>query len=284
MAKALLLLFLLLAPAVLPGQRLTQEEALHFLEAVARPEDRVMPVAPTGSMYPFLDENCLTLVRRVPLQSIQNGDIVIYEEDGKLVGHRVVRRRGTRFITSGDHNRYPDTPVDAGEIRGVVVAMASFDPKSPRFPYAPVGFKATNRELLALSVTAPFTLSEARRAAQAQLAADELALTVRTTGDNLRRSEQSVLIVRKATDRIQVGDLVTLRLPLLKRFLRLFQNQKESTARRVAEINSRSATVYREGRPAELITVPRANIQGLVVGCVFFAGRDEDAGAGIYLE
>jgi hypothetical protein len=70
----------------------------------------------------------------------------------------------------------------------------------------------------------------------------------------------------------------------LKRFFRLFENQKETTARRVASIGPTTVTVYREGQPNERSVVPRANIQGLVVGCVFFAGRDTEAGEAIYLE
>ncbi len=282
--KAHLFLLLLAVPAAAFGQRLTQAEALQFINDVAQESDRVMPVAATGSMYPFLDENCLTLVRRVPEADIQDGDIVIYERDGKLIGHRVVRLRGRRIIVQGDHNRFEDNPVAPEEIRAVVVAMASFDPKSEPVPIDLIGFEATNRELQELPVAPPFTLSEAWRAVQARLASGEKAITVSTTGDNVRRSEQCILVVRKNPGTIRVGDMVTLKLSLLSRFVRMFQTQKDSTARRVAAIGDTTVTVYREGRPDDQAVVPRSQIQGLVLGCVFFAGRDTDPGESLYLE
>jgi signal peptidase I len=282
--KAHLFLLLLAVPAAALGQRLTRAEALQFINDVAQDSDRVMPVAATGSMYPFLDENCLTLVRRVPESAIQDGDIVIYERDGKLIGHRVVRLRGRRLIVQGDHNRFADVPVDPDEIRAVVVAMASFDPKSPPIPIDLIGFEATNRELQDLPVARPFTLSEAWRAVHARLTAGEKAVAVSTTGDNIRRSEQCILVVRKHPAAIQVGDMVTLKLSLLARFVRLFRTEKDSTARRVAEIGAKYVTVYREGRPDERAVVPRSQIEGLVLGCVFFAGRDAAPGESIYLE
>ena len=282
--KIPVLLLWLAVPAGLFGQRLTRAEALQFVGDFAQPTDRVMPVAPTGSMYPFLDENCLTLVRRVPLTAIQNGDIVIYERDGALIGHRVVRFRAQRLVTQGDHNPVADRSVAPEAVRAVVVAMAPFDPQSPPIPIEPIGFKATNRELMDLPVAMPFTLSEAWAAADARRQPGEKIVTVSTTGDNVRRSEQCILVVRKHAGHIQVGDMVTLKLPLLTRFLRLFKAEKESTARRVAALGPTTVTVYREGQPDDRVTVPRSQIQGLVVGCVFFAGRDFDPGDSLRLE
>ena len=151
-----LLLALLFVPGALFSQSLTRAEAFAFLSGVARPADRVMPVAATGSMYPFLDENCLTLVRRIPREKIQTGDIIVFEQDSVLIGHRVVRRRGgLSVITQGDRNLREDLPVNAASIRGVVVAMAAFDPDSPKMPHASLGFEATNRELKGLPIEPP---------------------------------------------------------------------------------------------------------------------------------
>ncbi len=282
--KAPVLLLLLAVPAGLSGQRMSRAEALQFVADFARPTDRVMPVAPTGSLYPFLDENCLTLVRRVPLAYIQNGDIVIYEDNGELIGHRVVRLNARRLITQGDRNPLADRAVAPEKVRAVVVAMASFDPRSPPIRVEPIGLAATVRELTELPATPPFTLSEVWAAVHARLKIGEKVITVRTTGNNVRRSEQCILVVRRTTEQIQVGDMVTLKLSLLTRFIRIFRNEKESTARRVAAIGPATATVHREGRPDDRVTVPRSEIQGLVVGCVFFADRDTEAGESLFLE
>jgi signal peptidase I len=280
-----LFLALLFVPAALFGQRLIAMEAFKFLCGVARPTDRVMPVAATGSMYPFLDENCLTLVRRIPVDRIQTGDIVVYERDGALIGHRVVRQhRDLSVITQGDQNVQADFPVDAASIRGVVVAMATFDPDSPKVPSAFIGFEATNRELQRLPIEDPFTLSQAQETVRQLLTPDERMVTVQTTQDSKRRSEQSVLVVRKTTGNLRPGDLVTLTLPPLSRLFRAISRQKETTARRVASITDTMAVVYKEGLPNECVTVSRKSIQGLVVGCVFFAGRDTNPGELIYLE
>jgi hypothetical protein len=244
-----------------------------------------MPVAATGSMYPFLDENCLTLVRRIHGEKIQTGDIIVYEQNGALIGHRVVRRRrDLSVITQGDHNSQVDFPVNAASIRGVVVAMAAFDPNSPKVPYALIGFEATNRELKRLPIENPFTLSQAQETVRKLLTPDERMITVQTTQDSKRRSEQSVLVVRNTTGNIQPGDLVTLTLPPLSRLVRAFSRQKDTTARRVESITDTVAVVYKEGQPNECVTVSRKSIQGLVVGCVFFAERDANPGESIYLE
>jgi signal peptidase I len=280
-----LILALLLIPDTLFSQRLIQMEALKFLCGVARSTDRIMPVAATGSMYPFLDENCLTLVRRIPVEKIQTGDIIVYEQDGTLVGHRVVRRcRGLSVITQGDHNPQVDFPVKAASIRGVVVAMAAFDPDSPKVPSALIGFEATNLELKRLPIENPFTLSQAQETVRKLLTPDKWIVTVQTTQDSKRRSEQSVLVVRKATGNIRPGDLVTLNLSSLSRLFRAFRRQKDTTARRVESITDTVAVVHKEGYSNECVTVSRKSLQGLVVGCVFFAERDTNPGECIYLE
>jgi signal peptidase I len=280
-----LLLALLFIPGALFGQSLTRAEAFTFLSGVARPADRVMPVAATGSMYPFLDENCLTLVRRIPREKIQTGDIIVYEQDGALVGHRVVRRRrDLSVITQGDRNLREDLPVNAASIRGVVVAMAAFDPDSPKMPYASIGFEATNRELKGLPIEPPFTLSQAQETVRKLLTPDKRIVTVQTTQDNKRRSEQCLLVVRKSTGNIHPGDLVTLTVPPLSKLVRAFSRQKDTTARRVKSITDTEAVVYKEGYPDERVTISRKSIQGLVLGCVFFAERDSNPGESIYLE
>lgn len=80
----------------------------------------------TGSMRPDYPPGSLVVVRPVPLEEIQIGDVVTYQmksgEPG-VVTHRVVSLARTlggeqQFILRGDANNVDDTPVVAAQIRG----------------------------------------------------------------------------------------------------------------------------------------------------------------------
>ncbi|WP_210480702.1 signal peptidase I [Naasia sp. SYSU D00948] len=83
----------------------------------------------TGSMSPTLPTGTLVVVRPVPMEQIQLGDIVTYQivpGDPAVVSHRVVEVHsvsdGTfEFITQGDDNTAPDpAPVRQEQVKGVV--------------------------------------------------------------------------------------------------------------------------------------------------------------------
>jgi signal peptidase I len=95
----------------------------------------------SGSMKPTMDVGDMAIVRDVPTNSIEVGDIIQYWNDGEMVIHRVVEVRnggnGGRFITQGDANDKPDIePVHSGQVKGEVILTI------PELGWLPIGVKA----------------------------------------------------------------------------------------------------------------------------------------------
>lgn len=80
----------------------------------------------SNSMAPIYPINSFVLVKSIPPDEIEVGDIITYvfNEDGMLVTHRVtaVDTEKETFITKGDNNNVPDaSPVLWGNVVGKVV-------------------------------------------------------------------------------------------------------------------------------------------------------------------
>jgi signal peptidase len=78
-------------------------------------------VVNTATMEPALSRNDLVVVHRE--EDIQVDDVVVYQNDGALVVHRVVALDGDELVTQGDANEQTDLPVQRDEVQGVVVAV-----------------------------------------------------------------------------------------------------------------------------------------------------------------
>lgn len=79
------------------------------------------------SMFPFLLGNEYILVKKVPTETIQLKDVVLFESDNGLkVCHRVVKINpddNLWFQTKGDRNKFYDAPVRQEAILGQVIAV-----------------------------------------------------------------------------------------------------------------------------------------------------------------
>jgi signal peptidase I len=64
----------------------------------------------TPSMRPALHGDEFTLVKRVPFESIQVGDVIAFRAHWHpvLVGHRVTQKGAGRLVTKGDNNPVED--------------------------------------------------------------------------------------------------------------------------------------------------------------------------------
>lgn len=82
----------------------------------------------TGSMRPTISNHTLLLIKENFSHSeIKVGDIVIFENDGKRICHRVVSIEtdfgGTYYITKGDNNEHVDDIIHFENIKGIVVGL-----------------------------------------------------------------------------------------------------------------------------------------------------------------
>jgi len=77
-----------------------------------------------ASMIPAIWPGTVLRVRREGAAGAGPGDVILFERDGSLVAHRVVRRldsaEGPVWITRGDRNRHEDAPVLERELLGLV--------------------------------------------------------------------------------------------------------------------------------------------------------------------
>lgn len=73
----------------------------------------------SGSMEPTLSKGDLIFVRQADTAEL--GDVVVYQAENSLIVHRVVTKSGDTLVTQGDANNAPDDPIDAAQIKGVVV-------------------------------------------------------------------------------------------------------------------------------------------------------------------
>lgn len=265
--------------------RMTEYDAIHRLAKLASYEDSIIPVADTGSMRPFLDERCVTLVRKISWNQLKTGDIILFERDGKLVGHRIVRRSPNKVVTEGDANRMEDTPISEKDYRSTVIAMFTFDPRFPDTVTPTVGKVEGMRRLRLLTEQMHLGVNEAQRIAKDHLKAGETCFTVQSTDDNARRSEQCVFIAKSVenTSVLSAGDLVVVKVSSAAKFFRaLFSS--ENVARRIVRIENDMAVVHREGDPDRTAKVSIKSITHIVVGCVFFNARNDVEENPIFLE
>lgn len=82
----------------------------------------------SGSMSPALEVGDLVIVKEVSEDStvrlidLKSGDVVIYEDGGSFVIHRILEKKESErtLITKGDYNNSPDAPVSFDQVKGVL--------------------------------------------------------------------------------------------------------------------------------------------------------------------
>lgn len=77
-------------------------------------------------MYPVLRDRDQGLVRTVDVCTLRRGAIVVFEQNGKILAHRLIdirqNKAGLVFTAKGDNNRFYDKPFGEDSIKGVVSA------------------------------------------------------------------------------------------------------------------------------------------------------------------
>ena len=73
----------------------------------------------SGSMEPTFSEGCLLIVKEK--QTYEMDDIVVYEEAGKLIVHRIIDMEKETVTTKGDANNIADEPIAIDDIRGEAI-------------------------------------------------------------------------------------------------------------------------------------------------------------------
>ena len=119
----------------------------------------------SGSMEPELSVYDLIAVR--PAEDYAVGDVVVYQNRGELIVHRLVELRGDEAVTKGDANPSPDPPISMSQIKGRVVGSVPGVGAVVQALKTPVGFLAV---LLAAVLLLWLPARKARRDAGAERA------------------------------------------------------------------------------------------------------------------
>ena len=110
----------------------------------------------SGSMEPELSTGDLVIV--VETDSVEVGDVIVYQDGGMLVVHRVVGLDGELITTKGDANNVADQPINAAAVKGEVVASVPMLGRLVSFLKSPLG--------MALAILGAIALLEAPRWAE----------------------------------------------------------------------------------------------------------------------
>jgi signal peptidase I len=107
---------------------MTIEELSHNLRKEAISKGHSLQTVVSGySMFPFLRNGDLLTVEPVPMETIKQGDVVVFEVKEKWIAHRVIeikKWRGSIILTlKGDTNVEPDPPVTIHNYIGKIVAL-----------------------------------------------------------------------------------------------------------------------------------------------------------------
>lgn len=110
--------------------------ALVTLIALTLADYITLAVVEGTSMEPTLQSGDLVVVmKRVSLDDIAVGDIIVYRRGGALIIHRVIRVEDGALITKGDNNWLPDPPVRFQAVVGKVLGFGDGVVKVPLVGY-----------------------------------------------------------------------------------------------------------------------------------------------------
>lgn len=78
----------------------------------------------SGSMEPTFSKGALLLVQDT--RNVKEGDIVVYQSQGELIVHRIVRVKENIIVTQGDANNVADIPFRKDQIKGKVIGWVPY--------------------------------------------------------------------------------------------------------------------------------------------------------------
>ena len=91
----------------------------------------------SGSMEPTLSVDDLILVKEQESYSL--GDVVVFQDVGSLVVHRIAHMEDDTIITQGDANNVSDAPIPFSAVKGRVILSIPYAGIIVNFIKTPVG-------------------------------------------------------------------------------------------------------------------------------------------------
>ena len=91
-----------------------------------------MAAITSQSMWPVLKRGDLVFVRKVALDDLKQGDVVVYRTEQSFIIHRVIKKGKGTITTKGDASVEADQPIEFGSIVGAVPVIRG---KLVKIPY-----------------------------------------------------------------------------------------------------------------------------------------------------
>jgi signal peptidase I len=81
----------------------------------------------SDSMAPLINVDDFVIIEQPALHEYRCGDIVVIDQKGELITHRLVRTGNEKWYTKGDRFRVLDDPVSVDDLIGKVIEIESQD-------------------------------------------------------------------------------------------------------------------------------------------------------------
>jgi signal peptidase I len=138
---------------------IVEDPETRMIRLALRQRGRARLTVTGSSMLPTLRAGDAVTITSQPFETIQRGQVIAFQRDGKVIVHRVVGRRPGHLITHGDNMRLLDPPVPSEAYLGEVqsVPPAPDTRPLPRFSGAGVGQlpRAVSRAVPRIEVVLP---------------------------------------------------------------------------------------------------------------------------------
>jgi signal peptidase I len=95
-----------------------------LLESALGVEQPVLTVT-SGSMWPELSRGDIVFVKKIGIEDIEVGSVIVFRHENGLAVHRVIKIEGTRITTKGDANPLADLPITYNDVIGRIPTIGS---------------------------------------------------------------------------------------------------------------------------------------------------------------
>ena len=177
--KSILRIIVFAFISIIIGLKLYSWNAKHLVgNRMPMPFGYGFSVVLSGSMEPELNVNDFVIIKK--LESYQQSDIVVYQDESSLVIHRIIDMDEETAVTKGDANEIADAPIKISAIKGKLIASVPSIGLIIRFLQSPVGIIL----ILALAIFM-FVSSDKKEKASANAKIDAIKQEIRALKEQM---------------------------------------------------------------------------------------------------
>jgi signal peptidase I len=112
-------------PGYLGNSKMHHQVIAEILEADLSPGDVIQLTVVSNSMKPLIAAGDQIIAEITYPDRIKRGDVIVIRRNTDFLTHRAIYKNRGSWITKGDNNTLPDTPIPTDKRIGRVIAIAS---------------------------------------------------------------------------------------------------------------------------------------------------------------